>query len=317
MNFLIAGLGAIGTVFAAFLKSGGHTVYGLTKQKYLEVSQNKALKVSGIFGERTVYLDGIFANPSSLKSKEIDFVIITVKSFDTEEVVKSLYSFVSPPSIFISAQNGYGNYEIISKYVGPQRTLLARIIFGSKLLNPLEAFVTVIADPVKIGQPEGAIAKDTIINLANIIDAAGIPTAYADNVYQILWDKILYNCALNPLGAILECNYGKLAESPHTRSIMDNIIDEIFETTAINNIKLSWKNSEEYKKHFYSQLIPPTKDHYPSMYYDIKGGKKTEIDSLNGAIVGLAKEMNIRTPINEAITQIIKAKENLYKPTST
>ena len=40
MNILVFGLGALGTVFAAALKSAGHTVYGILKKKYIENTYN-------------------------------------------------------------------------------------------------------------------------------------------------------------------------------------------------------------------------------------------------------------------------------------
>ncbi len=91
---------------------------------------------------------------------------------------------------------------------------------------------------------------------------------------------------------------------------MNNIIHEIFEVTKANNIKLNWSSPEEYIKNFYEKLIPPTAKHYPSMYYDLKSGKKTEIDALNGAIVKLAKKKGLKAPVNETITELIKFKEN-------
>jgi len=47
------------------------------------------------------------------------------------------------------------------------------------------------------------------------------------------------------------------------------------------------------------------------MLQDIKAGKKTEIDSLNGAIVELGKRKGVPTPVNETITNLIKAKEKI------
>jgi len=153
------------------------------------------------------------------------------------------------------------------------------------------------------------VNPDRVKAIAAAINAAGIPTSYAGNVAAILWDKILYNAALNPLGAVLECTYGKLAEHAETRQIMDQIIDEIFVVAQAHGMPLNWKTAEEYRAHFYTRLVPPTAKHFPSMYYDMQAGKRLEIDALNGAIVKLAREMNINVPVNEAITLLIKAKE--------
>ena len=71
---------------------------------------------------------------------------------------------------------------------------------------------------------------------------------------------------------------------------MEAIIGEIFLTADAHAIPLHWKTADDYLNHFYSRLVPPTAGHYPSMYYDLKAGKRLEIDALNGAVVRLAKQ---------------------------
>lgn len=312
MKFVVFGLGALGTVFATLLKESGNTVYGITKREYLHLFENIPFRVSGIWGKHTAYLDGVYYSLLHLND-EIDYIILTVKSYDTLYSIRQIKPYISENTRVVVAQNGYGNYETVSKEIGKERTLLARVIFGAKLLDIGHAEVTVIADDVVIGQPENAIKEEEIRQLVDILSRAGIPTRFSNDVYKILWDKILYNCALNPLGALLECTYGDLANTHETKEIMDNVIDEIFSVVHAHNIELNWKNSEDFKEHFYKKLVPPTAKHYPSMYYDIKAGKKTEIDALNGAIVKLAKEKGLNVPINETITNMIKAKEKLTK----
>lgn len=312
-TILVTGLGALGTVFATFLKGTGHAVYALARERYLHELSGGKLHVSGIWGDHEAVLDGIFSTVDPLKEKKIDLVILTVKSFDTAGAIEQVKALVGKDTLVVCAQNGYGNYERVSEVVGPDHTLLARIIFGAKLSAPGRAEVTVIADAVRIGQPDGRVEAERIKEIARAFSEAGIPTEYAENITAILWDKILYNVALNPLGAILECTYGQLAESKDTREMMNQILDEIFAVAQAHQIQLNWKSAEDYKNYFYTKLVPPTAKHFPSMYYDVKAGKKLEIDALNGAVVRLAKVKGLAVPVNETITGIIKAKEALAK----
>ncbi len=310
-TILITGLGALGTVFATMLKKAGHTVHALTKDKYLSVLADRSTRVTGIWGEHETQLDGMHASIDTIKHISFDLIILTVKSFDTASAIEQVKPLVGKDTLVMVAQNGYGNYETVAGIVGKEHTLLARVIFGVKLHAPGRAEVTVIADDVRMGQPDNAVAPDRVKAIAEAINAAGIPTSYAANVAAILWDKILYNAALNPLGAVLECTYGQLAENPGTRQVMDRIIDEIFLVAQAHGMPLNWKSPGEYREHFYTKLVPPTAKHFPSMYYDVKAGKRLEIDALNGAIVRLAHEKGIRVPVNETITALVKAKEKI------
>ena len=311
MNILVVGLGALGTAFATLLKKDGHRLFALTKEKYLDALADRKVRICGIWGDSEVILDGIYARIDNLRDEKIDLIILTVKSFDTEDAVTMIAPLVGGKTIVVSAQNGYGNYETVSRIAGNEHALLARIIFGARTIKPGYTEVTVIADDVRIGQPERAIAEDIVIRIASEINRAGIPTSYAADVNEVLWDKILYNCALNPLGALLECNYGSLAEHEGTRRVMNDLIKEIFQVAGAHSIKLHWAEACEYIDFFYKKLVPPTKEHYPSMYHDLKAGKRLEIDALNGAIVKLAREKGVAAPVNETITRLIKVKESM------
>jgi 2-dehydropantoate 2-reductase len=308
---LITGLGALGTVFATFLKKAGHTVFALTREKYLSELRDRKLQVTGIWGSHEAVLDGITSSIEPLKERKPDLIILTVKAYDTEAAIEQVKPLVGKGTLVVIAQNGYGNYEAVSRAIGKDHTLLSRIIFGVKLPSPGRAEVTVIADDVRIGQPHDAVDSGRIQDIAQAFTAAGIPTQYAGNVEAILWDKILYNAALNPLGAILECTYGQLAENVETHRVMDTIIGEIFLVARAHGIPLNWEAPEQYLEHFYRRLVPPTAAHFPSMYYDVKAGKRLEIDALNGAMVKLAHDKGIAVPVNETITALIKAKEAL------
>ncbi len=313
MKILIFGLGALGTVFATSLKASGQTVFGITKDKYITNIKDKTLQIKGIFGEKKVQLDNIFTNPEKIQNKDLDLIILSVKAYDTETVINQIKPLLGQNTLVLLAQNGYGNYEIASSIIGKERVILSRIIFGAKIVKTGIAEVTVFADDMVIGQPDNLISEKKLNEIADIFNKAGIPTRVSQEVYAILWDKILYNSALNPLGAILECDYGTLAKHEETRKIMNKIVEEIFNVAKFKKIKLNWTDYKEYLNYFYEKLVPPTAKHFPSMYYDVKNGKKTEIDAFNGAIVKLARQCNLSIPVNETITNLIKAKENLYE----
>ncbi len=302
MRFLIAGVGAIGSVYLAFLTKAGYTTCGLVKKGKVK----NRIEVEGIWGAFSVPVKTVES------VSELDFIpdliVVSVKSYDTEQILKTVKPVVGANTLLLIAQNGYGNYEKAVSLYGEERVVLSRIIFGAEQLGEEKVRVTVCADDVVIGDPSGKIEEGFLKNLAELFSKAGIPTRYNRQVYAFLWDKIIYNCALNPLSALLEVNYGSLAYNPQTKDLMNRIVEEIFLVMEAGNIKSLWSSSKEYLENFYSKLIPSTADHYASMLKDIKRGK-TEIDALNGAICRLGKKFGVETPVNEVITSLVKAKE--------
>ncbi|MDK2822070.1 MAG: 2-dehydropantoate 2-reductase [Clostridia bacterium] len=312
MKILVVGLGALGTVFSCFLQKNGHNVSAVDTQEMVQKVQNKVVKVCGIWGKHSAQLKNIVSSPNELKN-DFDLVILTVKSFHTEKALENLKGILKDKTRIILAQNGFGNYEKAQAYVKKENIIVSRIIFGAETINPGYSKVTVIADDVLIGSPENLIPLKELGNIANIINMSGIPCRASNEIMKFVWEKIIYNSALNSLGAILEVNYGKLAEMEDTQKIMNKIIEEIFNVLEAMGEKISWPNSEAYLEDFYSKLVPVTANHHASMLQDIQLGRHTEIDALNGAICSLGKKYNISTPVNWIITKLVKAKEKLVQ----
>jgi len=87
---------------------------------------------------------------------------------------------------------------------------------------------------------------------------------------------------------------------------MDKIVDEAFPVFRSLDLKLEWEKPEDFLETFYGKMVPPTAAHRSSMLQDLKQGRQTEIESLNGAISRLAGENESSAPINETVTRQIR-----------
>jgi 2-dehydropantoate 2-reductase len=313
MKILVFGLGALGTVYSCLLQNKGHEITGIDYPPVVEAVQQTGVRVTGIWGDHHALLTQAASNLAHIQEQDFDLIIVSVKSYETGEVARQLRDFISDKTYILLAQNGYGNFEAAASFLPPRQIVLGRVIFGSETINPGAARVTVIADDVILGSPANLIDMDILQNIAQICSQAGIPTRSSDEIMRYVWGKIIYNSALNPLGAILEVPYGRLAEIVYSRNLMDEIIEEIFAVLKASGQSTMWDDAESYRKVFYSQLLPSTAAHHASMLQDIQRGRKTEIDSLNGAVVELGRIHGTDTPVNRFITMMLKAKEAMSK----
>jgi 2-dehydropantoate 2-reductase len=87
---------------------------------------------------------------------------------------------------------------------------------------------------------------------------------------------------------------------------MEMIIDEIFRVMQAAGYQTYWNAKEDYLAVFYNTLIPRTAEHYASMLQDLRSGKRTEIDALNGAIVDLGDMHGVVVPTNEVLFRTLK-----------
>ncbi|MGC1398102.1 ketopantoate reductase family protein [Candidatus Binatus sp.] len=313
---LIAGAGAIGSILGGMLHDAGHDVTMLGRRAHLDAIARGGLRISGLLGERTVMGMKLADDPARLAGR-FGLILCAVKSYDTESIADALAGRLNSDGVIVSMQNGLGNIESLIERFGTRRVLGARVIFGAEIPAPGSAHVTVFAQPVAIG-PAPAINREDSPALAEraraiaaMLDAAGVPAAGAGDITPVIWTKLLYNIALNPLGAILRLHYGALAADADVRAIMERAIDEAFAVARAVGVALPFANADEYRKVFYEQLIPPTFDHRPTMWHDLHVRGRTEIGALNGRIVELADAFGLEAETNRMLTRLIRAAERV------
>lgn len=308
MNYLVMGAGALGSVFGGLLAEKGHEVVFVGLDDHLRAMQNKGLMVRGIWGDHVVPKLRAFNGVKGLEGT-FDIVLLSVKSYHTSRVIQQTLPFMHDGTLVFSIQNGLGNWEAIARVVGWNRTVGARVIFGAEIEEPGIARVTVYADKVLLGSPTGDVPRERIQQVSDDLNKAGIPTALSDRIESSLWGKVLYNCSLNALGAILNVPYGHLETVPELRETLRRIISEIFAVAKAKGVELPYAGPEEYYRFLMEEQLPPTAAHRSSMLQDLDRGNLTEIDALNGAIVRYGKDLSVPAPGNEVITAIVKGIE--------
>jgi 2-dehydropantoate 2-reductase len=313
MNVLVMGAGALGSVFGGFLAKAGHQVTLVGRPPHMAAIRDRGLQVQGIWGEYSIDNLGTCTTTAEVPREDLDLVLITTKSYDTEHAAREVLPLLSEKTLVISAQNGLGNVETISQVIGDHRAAAARVIFGVEAVAPGRVEITVYADNVMLGSPSDRVDYKRILETAGVFTQAGIPTEATREIDKFIWGKVLYNCSLNALSALLEVAYGELGERVETREIMASVIQEIFAVAQRKGVGLAWTSPPEYEKLLLERLIPDTYSHHASMLQDVARGKRTEIDSMNGAITRLGEELGIPTPVNRMLTQLVKAKELVSK----
>jgi 2-dehydropantoate 2-reductase len=313
-RILIAGAGAIGSVVGAMLHAAGHRVTLLGRRRHLDAIARNGLRITGLLGTHTILGMDLTDDPSRLDGR-FDLILCTAKAYDTGAVADAISDRLTDHGLVVSMQNGLGNIEALAERFGSERVLGARVIFGAEIVRPGAAHVTVFADPVAIGPApalHGTLSSALEAHagaVARMIDSAGIATVCCADIMPVIWTKLLYNVALNPLGALFELSYGELAADPYLRGIMDDVIGEAFAVARVLKVDLPFASDREYRETFYGRLIPATKSHRPTMLYDLKNRGRTDIDSLNGKIVELAERSGLKAPVNSTLVRQIHATE--------
>jgi 2-dehydropantoate 2-reductase len=314
-DYLIYGAGAIGSVLGGFLQTMGRSVTYIGRGGHFRALPERGLKISGIWGERFIPAEEMQKSTwipfSPAGQKKFSIILLCVKAKDTVAAATTAKELLAEDGIMVSMQNGLDNWEAVARQVGQDRTVGARVIFGAEILEPGHAIVTVNADDVLLGEPFLPVNQPLLAALKEDLLLSGIPCKIVskDEIWAAIWGKVLYNCSLNPLGALLEVAYGDLGQNEETRGIIRVIIEEIFLVMKAKGVKAPYRDADEYYHYLLNKQLPPTVGHRASMLQDILLGRQTEIDALNGAISAYAREYGISTPYNDLLTRLIKFKE--------
>jgi len=307
---LIYGSGAVGLGIASCLKKAGATVDLIARADTVRPLLEQGLFRTGIFGEFSAQPGtfGAFTGLDQIPDQAYDFILTCTKSFDSPDAAQDLGShpnLLAKHGKVVLFQNGWGNAEVFTDHFDKKVVYNARVITGFERSQNNHVKVTVHAAPILIGSLFDE-DRDAVKPLAAAIDAGDIPSRTTDSIEKDLWAKMLFNCTLNPLGAILDVPYGALAGHDSTRDLMDRIVEEIFAVLEATGYQTHWTRPVDFLEVFYGQLVPDTALHRSSTLQDILAGKRTEIDALNGAVIRLAQKHGLQVPCNRAVYHLVR-----------
>jgi len=310
LNILVYGGGAVGLGIASCLLEAGSEVVIVSREETVNALRGKGLLRTGLFG-RFHSDPASFECVTTLKEapfQSYDFILVCTKAHGSPLAARDLASvpsLVGENSHIVLIQNGWGSAEIFSSYFSREKILSGRIITGFIRPEAHQVEVTVHADAIKVGSLFGDVPHRTG-ELCESISRYGIPCEKSEAIEKDLWAKMLYNCALNPLGAILGVTYGALGEGEWSKNVMGRVIEEAFKVMIHSGFTTHWDSPGEYVEAFYGKFLPPTVDHESSMLQDIRAGKDTEIDYLNGMVVKLGEKAGLPVPCNWMLCQMIR-----------
>jgi len=306
VRVLICGAGALGSGIGGMLRTGGHDVDLLGFGEHVRAVSSGGLDMEGLWGER--HLDGMTATEDPKSLLQPEWIVLSTKSCDTEAALEGIQHLLPGCRGVFCPQNGLGNEERIAEKVGWEKTLGGMVIIGFEVVRPGRVRVTVEADSVKVGRMKGSV--DSLVKeFVHLLKESGVPVEAVDSVERYKWAKLLYNAALNPLGALLRVPYGCLLSEP-SWAVIEEVVRETYSVLGSLGMSTLWPDAQTYLDHLKSNQIPATAEHRASMLQDIEAGRKTEIDALNGVIVAKGEAAGICTPVNQTLVRLIQALES-------
>ena len=298
---LILGAGAVGLALAGRLAAAA-TVYAACRPVHAGAIREQGLVMEGVWGDATVREIIPVTGPDEVPPA-VDFVIVTAKGTGTRAISRE-YAGVIRGRPTASLQNGIGNEDIIAEYT--DTVIGGTVTTNFSVAGPGHVRVLSESAPMRFGVWSGD--GDALRELIGTVRSAGIAVEPEPDIRAGKWAKALLNIAVNPICALLRAPVGVAADG-EIRGIVDGLIRETFAVAGAEGVRLPWATADDYLAYLFRVQVPDFAAVYPSMYHDLRQGRRTEIDLLNGYVARLGERHGIATPHNRCIAGLVRYAE--------
>ena len=285
MKITVIGAGAIGTVLAASLDTKNEVSVLVKPENYDRLAKKGLWIIEG---------DEKRKIKAKIVTKVIDpeIVIIAVKGYDLQNTKKLLDSFTG---MVLICQNG-----------------LKMLDFNLSNKNEIYSIVTSIgATSSELGVSEFKGTGKTIVgSLFNVKeDSKKISDLFSSYYFDIyhskdikkhIWLKAAINSAINPIASYNNLKNGELKREEYWSQVK-RLLAESVSIASSNGI-----NFNNNPLDLAEEIIEKTADNFCSMLQDIKKGRKTEINEINGILYEMGKKQNINAKLNLEYLKKIK-----------
>ncbi len=293
-KIFMLGAGAIGSSYGALL-SRKNDVTLIGSSAHVDAINSHGLMIEG-------EIQGKFSVKAQVRIEEIppnSLIILTTKAQDSVKAVTNLKPLLKRETVLLVLQNGLKIKGLVQGAVG-QKVEVVRglVLMAAEFLEPGRITFwngTTIIERTKTGEKIRALFKES-----------GMKARVTENMEGEEWSKLVVNCVINPLTAILKVRNNEIG-TVALRKVRHGLVEECILVAKAEGIRfrVGLETEIDHKIKGYTN--------YSSMCQDIMKGKKTEISFLNEKIVELGKEHGIPTPINETMVGLIRFLEEAKK----
>ncbi len=293
-KIFIVGAGAIGSSYGALL-SRKNDVTLIGNRAHVDAINSHGLLIEG-------EIQGKFSVKAQVRVEEVppnSLIILTTKAQDCVKAVTDLNPLLRKDAVLFVLQNGLKIKELIQGAVGRKvEVVRGLVLMAAEFLEPGKIRFwngSTIIERTKTGEKINALLKES-----------GMKATVSDNMEREEWSKLIVNCVVNPLTAVLKVRNNEI-DTASLRKVRHGLVEECVLVAKAEGIRFRPSSETEIDDKIKGYT------NYSSTCQDIMKGKKTEISFLNGKIVELGKEHDIPTPINETMVGLIRFLEEAKK----
>ena len=304
MKIVVIGAGAMGSIYGGHLSQNNEVYIVDTKQEIVDAINKDGLKIDED-GVTNVY------HPQAVTSTEgitdVDLVILFVKSTFSKAALEGNKNIIGEHTRLLTLQNGAGHEHLLMQYAPKERVIIGTTEDNGAVLgmgHVRRGGVGKTNAGMLTQDSEGFLAK-----MKEAFDSCGFTLKICENIQQLIWDKLFTNVSLSAVTGILQVDMGYIAADEYAWNLTKALIHEAVLVAKAMGLEAD----EEAIVKKVSDTSVNNPNGCTSIRADLRDGRRTEVDTISGAVVRAGHEYNVAVPSHEFVVNMVHAMEGRDK----
>jgi 2-dehydropantoate 2-reductase len=291
----------MGCLYAgAFHRAGAGVTLIDVDPGHLAAINSRGLELDTRAGVETLRLAAL--RPEHAR-ETVDLVVLFTKTFHTDAALEGVKSIIGPATHAMTLQNGLGNDEAVARHVARERVIAGVSTLPSDLIGP--GRVRSHGEGGSKIYPAYGGDAGFAQEVADLLTAGGLPTVLEPDIRAAIWSKAIFNAAMNALCALTRRTPGFLGAHEEARALIRAVVLEGVRAAQASGVAIEAEPILDLTV----VSVTDHADHEASMLQDVKAGRRTEVDAINGAIVRAAQAAGVTVPVTETLWRLVKLEE--------
>ena len=298
MKIVMMGSGGVGGYFGARLALGGADVSFVARGAHLAAMREGGLRLDTPQG--LLHATKVRVVERASDAGLADFVLLSVKLWDTEEALRQIAPIVGPATTVISLQNGVHKEELLRKAFAQEQLMGGVAYVATRIEPPGTIKQTGPMQRLQFGEYSGARSARAEALLAACLKG-GINAEIAADIRRAIWEKYVFLAALSAATASIRSTIGPIRSNPQTRAFFLDLMREVVAVAHASGVNLPADYAEQRLK--LADDVDPGMT--SSMHHDLQAGTRLELRWLSGGVAELGARLGVPTPLHRAVFDIL------------
>ncbi|HTQ73784.1 MAG TPA: 2-dehydropantoate 2-reductase [Burkholderiales bacterium] len=299
MKIAMMGSGGVGGFFGGRLAHAGYDVSFVARGAHLAAMRERGLLIESE-AHGNIRIPKVSATDDPASIGPVDFVILSVKLWDTESAIRQMKPMLEAGTAVLSLQNGVIKDDILRRELGAAPVMGGVCYVATTIARPGVILQTGPMQRVVIGEYDGS-RSERARALHGALQKAGADAELSADVRRAIWEKFVFLVGISATTTSMRTSIGPIRENPRTRAFLHDVFRETVAVGRAHGIALP----ADYADACLARADGLPAEMVASMAHDLARGNRLELEWLSGGVVRLGAKVGVPTPANRAVWDVL------------